>query len=81
MKSNVQSVATFATVGGVTNDVVVSNLAARYPLPLEKVRKLSKIPTHLEVSDHLIISRYVCSNIVANIVTNIYMYVMRHVRT
>ena len=34
----------------------------------------------LELSDHLIISRYVCSNIVANIVTNIYMYVMRHVR-
>ena len=34
-----------------------------------------------EVSDHLILSRYVCSNIVANIVTNIYMYVMRHVRT
>ena len=33
------------------------------------------------VSDHLILSRYVCSNIVANIVTNIYMYVMRHVRT
>jgi hypothetical protein len=30
MNSNVQSVATFATVGGVTNDVVVSNLAARY---------------------------------------------------
>ena len=34
-----------------------------------------------EVSDHLILSRYVCSNIVANIVPNIYMYVMRHVRT
>ena len=33
------------------------------------------------VSDHLILSRYVCSNIVANIVSNIYMYVMRHVRT
>ena len=33
------------------------------------------------VSDHLILSSYVCSNIVANIVTNIYMYVMRHVRT
>ena len=49
MNSNVQSVATFATVGGVTNDVVVSNLAARYLLPHEKVRKLSKVPTHLEV--------------------------------
>ena len=35
----------------------------------------------LKVSDHLILSRYVCSNIVANIVSNIYMYVMRHVRT
>ena len=33
------------------------------------------------LSDHLILSRYVCSNIVANIVSNIYMYVMRHVRT
>ena len=33
------------------------------------------------MSDHLILSRYVCSNIVANIVSNIYMYVMRHVRT
>ena len=49
MNSNVQSVATFATVGGVTNDVVVSNLVARYLLPHEKVRKLSKFPTHLEV--------------------------------
>ena len=35
----------------------------------------------MRLSDHLILSRYVCSNIVANIVTNIYMYVMRHVRT
>ena len=33
----------------VTNDVVVSNLAARYLLPHEKVRKLNKVPTHLEV--------------------------------
>ena len=33
------------------------------------------------VSDHLILSRYVCCNIVANIVSNIYMYVMHHVRT
>ena len=41
--------ATFATVGGVSNDVVVPNLAARYLLPHEKVRKLSKVPTHLEV--------------------------------
>ena len=49
MNSNVQSVATFATLAGVTNDVVVSNLAARYLLPHEKVRKLSKVPTHLEV--------------------------------
>ena len=40
MNRNVQSVATFATVGGVTNDVVVSNLAARYLLPHEKVRKI-----------------------------------------
>ena len=47
--SNVQSDATFATVGGVTNDLVLSNLAARYLLPHEKVRKLSKVPTHLEV--------------------------------
>ena len=38
MNRNVQSVATFATVGGVTDDVVVSNLAARYLLPHEKVR-------------------------------------------
>ena len=49
MNRNVQSVATFATVGGVTNDVVVSNLAARYLLPHEKVRRLSKVSTHLEV--------------------------------
>ena len=49
MNSNVQSVATFATVGGVTNDIVVSNLAERYLLPHEEVRKLSKVPTHLEV--------------------------------
>ena len=49
MNRNVQSVATFATVGGVTNDVIVSNLAARYLLPHEKVRRLSKVPTHLEV--------------------------------
>ena len=49
MNSNVQSVATSATVGGVTNDVVVSNRAARYLLPHEKIRKLSKVPTHLEV--------------------------------
>ena len=48
MNSNVQSVATFASVGGVTNDVVVSNLAARYLLPHEKVRKLSKVcPTKI----------------------------------
>ena len=33
------------------------------------------------LSDYLILSSYVCSNIVANIITNIYMYVMRHVRT
>ena len=36
--------------------------------------------TYGNLSDHLILSRYVCSNIVANIVSNIYMYVMRHVR-
>ena len=41
-----------------------------------KMKRLS-----LSLSDHLILSRYVCSNIVANIVSNIYMYVMRHVRT
>ena len=34
-----------------------------------------------KVSDHLILSRYVLSNIVANIVSNIHMYVMQHVRT
>ena len=49
MNRNVQSVSTFPSVGGVTNDVVVSNLAARYLLPHEKVRRLSKVPTYLEV--------------------------------
>ena len=38
VNSNIQSVATFATVGSVTNDVLVLNLAARYLLPHEKVR-------------------------------------------
>ena len=47
--SNVQSVATFATTVNATQDVVVSTLAARYLLPHEKVRKLSKAPTHLDV--------------------------------
>ena len=47
MNSNVQSVATFATIGGATNDVGGSNCMARYLLPHEK--KLSKVPTHLEV--------------------------------
>ena len=47
--SNVQSVASFATTLNATQDVVVSTLAARYLLPHEKVRKLSKAPTHLEV--------------------------------
>ena len=32
------------------------------------------------VSDYLILSSYVCSNVVANVVTNTYVYVMRHVR-
>ena len=45
MNSNVESVASFAT----TVSAVVSTLAARYLLPHEKVRKLSKTPTHLEV--------------------------------
>ena len=49
MNSNVQSVATFATIGGATNDVGGSNFMARYLIPREKVRKLSKVPTHLEV--------------------------------
>ena len=49
MNSNVQSVATFATIGGATNDVGGSNFMARYLLPHQKVRKLSKVPTHLEV--------------------------------
>ena len=49
MKSNVWSVATFATIRGATNDVGESNFMARYLLPHEKVRKLSKVPTHLEV--------------------------------
>ena len=44
------------------------------------------VPFHYDIvkpllSDHLVLSRYLCSNIVANIVSNIYMYVMRHVRT
>ena len=47
--SNVQSVALLATTVNATQDVVVSTLAARYLLPHEKVRKLSKAPTHLEV--------------------------------
>ena len=33
------------------------------------------------LSDYLIPSSYVCSNIVANVVKNTYVYVMRHVRT
>ena len=41
MNRNVQSVATFATIGGATNDVGGSNFVARYLLPHEKVRKLS----------------------------------------
>ena len=47
--SNVQSVASFATTVNATHNVVASTLAARYLLPHEKVRKLSKAPTHLEV--------------------------------
>ena len=47
--SNVQSVTTSATISGATNDVVGSNFIARYLLPHEKVRKLSKVPTHFEV--------------------------------
>ncbi len=49
MNGNVQSVATFATTVNATQDGVVSTLAARYLLPHEKVRKLSKAPTHLDV--------------------------------
>ena len=49
MNSNVQSVASFATTVNATQSVVASTLAARYLLPHEKVRKLSKSPTHLEV--------------------------------
>ena len=41
---------TNSNVQSATQDVVVSTLAARYLLPHEKVRKLSKAPTHLEVS-------------------------------
>ena len=37
MNSNVQSLATFATIGGATNDVGVLNFMARYLLPYEKV--------------------------------------------
>ena len=47
MNSNVQSVATSATIGGATNDVGGSKFMARYLIPHEKVRKLSKVPTHL----------------------------------
>ena len=46
---NVQSFVPFAINRDATHDVVVQNLAARYILPHEKVKKLSKIPTHLEV--------------------------------
>ena len=49
VNSNVQGVATFVTIGGATNDVGGSNFMTRYLLPHEKVRKLSKVPTHLEV--------------------------------
>ena len=49
MNSNVQSAASFATTVNATQDVVASTLAARYLLPHEKVRKLSKAPTHLDV--------------------------------
>ena len=47
VNSNVQGVATFVTIGGATNDVGGSNFMTRYLLPHEKVRKLSKVPTHL----------------------------------
>ena len=48
INSNVQSVATFAIIGGAINEVGVSNFIARYLLPHEKVRKLRKVTTHLE---------------------------------
>ena len=56
-------------------------LACEAYIPVQADSTTTKKFVQRKVSDHLILSRYVCSNIVANIVTNIYMYVMRHVRT
>ena len=46
---NVHGVATPATSLGATSDVVAAQLQARYLLPHEKIKMLSKQPTHLEV--------------------------------
>ena len=46
---NVLGVATPATSLGATSDVVAAQLQARYLLPHEKIKMLSKQPTHLEV--------------------------------